>query len=120
MVELSKEAQELLLRVQTQNQQLQDIMLQKQSFELKSSEIDEALVEIKDKNEVYREVAGLLIKADKEKVKNDLEEEKEAISVRKKQINKLETELKNELEESQKKLMEMVQENKSTGQFSAG
>ena len=109
MVELSNEAQELLLKVQTQNQQLQELIAQKQNIEIQRMEIEEAEKEIKDKEEIYREVAGLLIKTDKKKAEQELEEEKEVISVRKKQIEEREEQLKKELEENQRKLMNSIQ-----------
>lgn len=120
MVELSNEAQELLLKVQTQNQRLQDLIIQKQNFEMQNSEVEEALKEIEGREEIYKEVAGLLIKTDKEKVKKDLEEESEMIEVRKKQIDTREKQLKKELEEDQKRLMAIIQGAQKTNQPRAG
>lgn len=112
MVELSEEAQSLLLKIQTQNQQLQELIAQKQNLEMHKQEIDEAMREINNKEEVYRELAGVLIKADKENIQQELEEEKEMISVRKKQTDSKEEQLKTELEDDQKKLMSFVQNTK--------
>lgn len=115
MVELSNEAQELLLKVQTQNQQLQELIAQKQNIEVQRLEIEEAEKEIRDKEEIYKEVAGLLIKTDKKNVQEELGEQKELISVRKKHIEEKENQLKSELEEGQKKLMAFVQSSKQAG-----
>ncbi len=109
MVELSEEAQSLLLKVQTQNQQLQELIAQKQSFEMHKQEIEEAMKEIENKEEVYKELAGVLIKTDKKNIQQELEEEKEMISVRREQIENREKQLKTELEDDQKKLMGFVQ-----------
>ncbi|OYT43147.1 MAG: hypothetical protein B6U88_01720 [Candidatus Aenigmarchaeota archaeon ex4484_56] len=104
MVELSNEAKELLVNVQTHNQQLQNLIAQKQNLEIQLSEIDEALKEIQDKEEIYKEVAGILIKSDKNKIIEELKEAKEFAEIRKKQINQQEENLKKTLEEEQKKL----------------
>ena len=65
-VELSNEAKELLIKFQAKNQQLQELTAQKQSLELQKLEIEEALKEMEKRDEIYKEVAGLLIKADKD------------------------------------------------------
>ncbi len=109
MVDLSREAQELLLKVQSENQQLQAIMVQRQNVEMQEVEINDALKEIKDKTEIYKEVAGLLIKADKKKIQDELEESIEFIKIKKKQFSEQEALLKKGLEDDQRKLMAMIQ-----------
>ncbi|MCK4730613.1 MAG: prefoldin subunit [Candidatus Aenigmarchaeota archaeon] len=109
MTELSKEAQDLLMKVQMQNQELQEIMIQKQNREMQKIEIEEALKEIKDKTEIYKEIGGILVKTDKNKIQEELEEEKDMISIREKQVNAREEKLKSEIEENQKKLMSFIQ-----------
>jgi len=109
MTELSKEAQDLLMKVQTQNQELQEIIMQKQNKEMQKIEIEEALREIKDKTEIYKEVGGILVKTDKKKIQEELEEEKEMLSIREKQIKTREETLKTEIEKNQKKLMSFIQ-----------
>jgi prefoldin beta subunit len=109
MVELSKDAQDLLMKVQSENQQLQAIMAQRQNIEMQEVEIKDALNEIKDKTEIYKEVAGLLIKADKKKIQDELEESMEFIKIKRKQFNEQEALLKKGLEDDQRKLMAMIQ-----------
>jgi len=115
MVEISKQAQDLLMKVQSENQQLQAIMAQKQSVELQEVEINDAIKEIEGKDEIYKEVAGLLVKAEKKKIKEELEESLEFIKIKKKQFNEQETLLKKGLEEDQRKLMAMLQPSPSGG-----
>jgi len=107
-VELSNEAKELLIKFQAKNQQLQELTAQKQSLELQKLEIEEALKEMERRDEIYKEVAGLLIKADKDKVKKELEEEKELIEIKSKQIENAERKLKAELEKDRDKLEAMI------------
>jgi prefoldin beta subunit len=105
MADLPKEAQELLMAVQARNQQLQAIMAQRQNADLQEIEIKEAIKEIADKEEIYKSVAGLLLKADKAKVKEELDESLELIKLKKKQFSEQEASLKKTLEADQKKLM---------------
>ncbi len=109
MTELPKEAQDLLMKVQMQNQELQEIIMQKQNQGMQKMEIEEALKEIKDKTEIYKEVGGILVKTDKDKIQEELDEEKEMLVVREKQVNTKEEKLKSEMEENQKKLMGFIQ-----------
>lgn len=109
MVELSNEARELLMRFQTQNQQLQELTAQKQNMEMRKMEIDEALKEVENKNEIYKETAGLLMKKDKEQVKKDLQEERELIEMRTKKMSESETQLKEQLQKDRSKLEKMMQ-----------
>ncbi len=109
MVELSNEARELLTRFQTQNQQLQELTAQKQNMEMKKIEIDEALKEIEDKNEIYKETAGLLMKKDKEQMKKNLQEEKELIEIKTKKMNESENQLKEQMQKDRSKLENMMQ-----------
>ncbi|RLJ00803.1 MAG: prefoldin subunit beta [Candidatus Aenigmatarchaeota archaeon] len=109
MTELPKEAQDLLMKVQMQNQELQEIIMQKQNRGMQKMEIDEALKEIKDKTEIYKEIGGILVKTDKDKVQKELDEEKEMLVVREKQVNAKEEKLKSEMEVNQKKLMGFIQ-----------
>lgn len=109
MVELTRDAQDLLLKVQSENQQLQAIMTQRQNVEMQEVEIKDALNEIKNRDEIYKEVAGLLIKTDKKIVQEELEESVEFIKIKKKQFSEQEILLKKGLEDDQRKLMAMIQ-----------
>ncbi|MBN2095739.1 MAG: prefoldin subunit [Candidatus Aenigmarchaeota archaeon] len=115
MVELSKEGQELLMKVQSENQQLQSIMVQNQNIEMQVAEINEALKEIKGKDEVYKEIAGLLVKSDAKKVQEELEETLEFLKLKKKQFTEQESAIKKSLDEQQRKLMGMLQGGKGAG-----
>ncbi|MGC9310404.1 MAG: prefoldin subunit [Candidatus Aenigmatarchaeota archaeon] len=105
MADLSKDAQDLLMKVQSQNQQLQAILAQKQNLDIQEIEAKEALKEIEGREEIYKEVAGLLIKAEKKKIKEELEEALELIKIKKKQFSEQEAALKKDLEGTQSKLM---------------
>lgn len=117
MAEFPKEAQELLMGVQAKNQQLQSLIAQRQNADLQEIEIKEAIKEIADKEEIYKSVAGLLIKADKKGVKDELEESLELIKVKKKQFSEQEATLKKSLEGDQKKLMGFLGGGSGAGQI---
>ena len=111
MVEIQKDAQQLLGQAQLYQQQMQGIMGQKEVLNMQLTEIDkalEALEETKEK-EVFKISGPVLIKTGKVEVKKELNEKKTAISLRIKSLEKGETRLKSQLEELREKLSKNTQ-----------
>jgi prefoldin beta subunit len=108
--EIPKEAQELLIGLQTAQQQFQNIAVQKESFNLQKLEIEKALEELEKskEQEVFKAVGPILIKTDKPAMTTELTEKLETISLRAKTLAKQETKLHEKLQTDQKKLQEML------------
>ena len=95
--------------MQILEQSLQNILMQKQAFQLELNETENALSEISEaKDDIFKIVGQIMIKADKEKTKKELEKKKELISLRLKSIEKQETELTKQLEDLRKEVMEKI------------
>lgn len=94
-----------------QNQQLQNVLMQKQALIIQTKEIEKALEEIsrEDSEEIYRSVGPILVKADKDKVKKDLEEQKEEMELKIKSLEKQEARLKSLMKEGQEKFQSLHQ-----------
>ncbi len=107
---IKKEAEELLIKFQTQNQQLENISIQKQALMIKKAEIEEALKELEESNEenVYKIVGPIIIKYDKEKIKEGLNEEMEDIEMKIKIFEKNEEMLKKSINEIKEKLQKVL------------
>lgn len=104
-----KNLQKDIEQLQTVEQTLQVTMQQKQNFHAQLLEIDNALTEIgKSKDKVYRVVGPIMISAEKDHVKKDLESRKELMTVRVNNIEKQEKKLKERFEALQKELMESM------------
>jgi len=104
-----KEREEILARIQLTEQALQNLLLQKQSFQLELLETENALSEVKStKGDVFKIVGPVLVKAKKEDLIPELEKKKEILEIRIKSIEKQEQEMKEKLtkerEEALKKL----------------
>lgn len=104
-----KEREEILARIQLTEQALQNLLLQKQSFQLELLETENALSEVRaTKGEVFKIVGPVLVKAKKEDLIPELEKKKEILELRIKSIEKQEQEMKEKLtkerEEALKKL----------------
>jgi len=110
--ELSKlppNVQERLLRLQQLQQTLQSIMAQKQQVEMEKSEVDQTLAELTktaDDAVIYKAVGSLLVKAEKAKVSEELNERKSLLDTRSTVIARQEERIKAQVKEAQTKLQE--------------
>jgi prefoldin beta subunit len=110
--ELSKlppNVQEKLLRLQQLQQTLQSIMAQKQQVEMEKSEVDQSIAELaktSDDAVIYKAIGSLLVKAEKAKVTEDLNERKSLLETRSTVIARQEERIKSQVKEAQTKLQE--------------
>lgn len=109
-IKITPEAQQVLMELQALQQQLQTVLIQKETLNIQNMEIDKALEELgKVKNEdVFKAVGPILIKSEKGKLTKELNEKKETIDLRLKSLQKQETRMKERMEESQKKLEDIL------------
>lgn len=104
-------AQQLLLQMQTFQQQYQAAAMQKEGLMLQKLELDKALEELaktKDGEEVYKAVGPILVKSTKAELVKELGEKKETAELRLKSIDKQEEKLKEKLKETQDKLQALL------------
>jgi prefoldin beta subunit len=110
--ELSKlppNVQERLLRLQQLQQTLQSIMQQKQQVDMEKNEVEQTLAELAktaDDAVIYNSVGSLLVKTEKAKVLENLNERKSLLDTRSTVINRQEERIKAQVKESQTKLQE--------------
>ena len=91
---LKKETKEKIQELQTIEQSLQSILIQKQTFQIELSETENAFSEVNNsKEEIYKLVGSILIKADKESTKKELKKKQELLSLRLSSIEKQEKDL---------------------------
>lgn len=110
MPEISEEARKMVGQFQAYQQQLQSILIQKESLKLQSSEIQRALEELektKQKN-AYKIAGQIMISKPVSELKHELNESKEAVEVRMKSLEKTEERITNKLKELQTKLKESM------------
>jgi len=107
-VEMSKQLQDQINRLQQMRMQLQMLMQQRQQVELRLKETEEALTEVENLgNEapIYKSVGALLIKTKgKTEIKKQLKEDKESLELRKTTLEKQEGRTKEKLTELQSKV----------------
>ena len=85
--------------MQMLEQNLQNLLLQKQAFQMEFSETESALQAIEDSgDEVFKIIGQLMIKTEKSKIKEELENKKKMLELRTKTIETQETSLTKQLE----------------------
>ena len=95
------------------DQNLQNLLLQKQQIQAQQIEVDTALEEVfKTKSSVYQIIGPVMVAADTNKVKADLESRKETLILRMKSFDKQETQLKEKAAKLQEEVMQELQKNK--------
>jgi prefoldin beta subunit len=88
---------------------LQNFLLQKQAFEMELLEAESALKEIdKSGEEVYKIIGQLMIKTEKDKIKEELENKRKIIGLRIKSLEKQEKSITEKLEKLREELMKDI------------
>ena len=110
MPEVPEDAKKLVGQFQAYQQQLQSVLIQKESMKLQSSEIERALEELgKSKQKTAYKITGqIMVSKPISELKKELNENKEAIDVRLKSLEKTEKKIGDKLKELQEKLKEVV------------
>ncbi len=100
----------LVAQFQIMQQQLQSVLIQKESLSMSVMEIDRALEELgKTKEEKAYKITGtVMVKKSVEDLKKDLADSKEAVEIRLKSLEKTEKNLTNRLKDLQEKLKEII------------
>ncbi|MEM0231176.1 MAG: prefoldin subunit beta [Candidatus Woesearchaeota archaeon] len=95
-----------IAELQAMEQAFQNLSLQKQNFQLQLAEVESALEQIQNAEKVYKIVGGVMVLADRDAVKSDLESKKEILNLRISSIEKQEEAMKKKASELQKRVVE--------------
>ncbi len=93
-------------QLQSLQQNLQNLVLQKQQVQNHLLEIDSALAELSTTDKAYKIVGKIMLASSKENLIKDLNEKKEVSEVRIKNFKEQENSLQKNIEEVQKEVME--------------
>ena len=104
-MDISKETQESISKLQLIEQNVQTLLMQKQQFQGQLFELESALKELEKTDEAYKIVGNVMIKTDKTALKAELSSKKEIIDLRLKNIDKQEKQMKDKAEALQKEVM---------------
>ena len=111
---MKKEVQEKIVQLQTMEAQLNNIVMQRQTFQSQLYEVENALIEMGDASETYRVVGPLMVASDKPKLEADLKDKKKLLEARSNSLEKEEVGLKERFEKLQTEVMKEIEDEKST------
>ena len=105
-----EEARNLVAQFQNTQQQLQALLIQKESMKVQSMEIDRALEELtkSDQKSAYKISGQIMISKSLEELTKELQETKENVEIKIKSMEKTEERVTNKLKELQSKLKEVM------------
>jgi len=106
----AEETKNLIAQFQNYQQQLQSILIQKESMKIQNLEIERALEELNSTNQknAYKITGQIMVNKPVEELKKELNETKENIDVRIKSLEKNEERLNSKLKDLQAKLKEVI------------
>ena len=109
MPKITQEDQEKIQQLQIFEQNLQNLLLQKQAFQLELNETENALEEVKKtKEDVYKMAGQIMIKVPKKQVEEELGKKKDILSLRTKSIEKQEEQFTQEAEKLKEEVMKKI------------
>lgn len=107
--EMDKQTEQNIAQLQWMEQNINQLMMQRQAFHGQLLEVENALKEIeKTKGTSYRIIGTVMIASDKAEIKKDLETKKEMLELRIKTFDKQEKQLKEKAEELQSSVLKVL------------
>jgi prefoldin beta subunit len=108
-MDMDQETQKKIQGLQMLEQGYQNIVYQKQTFQIEVNETNTALSEVeKSKSDVFRILGQVMVKADKASLKKELKEKSDILNLRMKTIEKQELQMREEIERIRNEIMDKV------------
>jgi prefoldin beta subunit len=108
-MDLDNETKEKIQELQLYEQSFQNLIMQKQAFQIELNETENAITEVSQStDDVFKLVGNIMVKADKEKLKKELAKKKDLLSLRLNSIEKQESELTQEIESLRDEIIKKV------------
>jgi len=101
-----------IAQLQLLQQNLQNIISQKQQMDSQLVELDSALAELKTTPQAYRIVGKLMIAVSKESLFSELQREKEVVEIRVKKFSQQQEKLKSQIDETQREVVSELKKEK--------
>ncbi len=99
-------------QLQLLQQNLQNVLGQKQQLESQLLELDSALTEVKTTEKAYRIIGKIMVASPTEKLSKELQEKREVIDIRLKNFARQEERLKAGLEGAQQEVLQELKQKK--------
>ena len=108
-MQLDEETNKKIQGLQLLEQTFQNLIFQKQTFQVETNEIQTALSEVeKSKSDIFRVLGQVMIKADKNSLKKELKEKLDLLLLRMKSLEKQELVMREDIERLRSEIMDKV------------
>jgi len=105
--------EEKIQNLQAMERGLQQLLLQKQTFQAQLMEIESAQEEIKKSDTVYKIVGNIMLKADRQSMEKELKEKNETLNLRIKNIEKQEESAREKAKKLRGEVLEEIKDKQS-------
>lgn len=109
MAETRKDTEQKIAQLQMLERSLQNLLVQKQQFQIQSAEIDSATKELETSEEAYKIVGSIMVKGNRDILSKELKEKKEILDMRIVSIEKQEKDIRSKAMALQKEVMKELQ-----------
>ena len=107
-MEVSKETEQKIGQLQMFEQSLQSFLGQKQQFQVQLVEIESALGELDNTDKAYKIVGNIMVEADKNELKADLQSKREMLELRIKTMEKQESQVREKASSLQSEILKKI------------
>lgn len=107
-MEVSKETEQKIGQLQMFEQSLQSFLGQKQQFQVQLVETESALNELGSTSKAYKIVGNIMVEADKNELKAELQSKKEMLELRIKTMEKQESQVREKASKLQSEILNKI------------
>ena len=108
MADIPEDAQDKIRQLQMIEQALQQLLMQKQTFQMQMMEVESALKELGGSGEAYKIIGNVMVLTKKEELEKELKEKKETLDLRINSLEKQETKTREKASSLQKDIMSAI------------
>ena len=107
-MEVSKDTEQKIGQLQMFEQSLQSFLGQKQQFQIQLVEIESALGELENTEKAYKIVGNIMVEANKEELKSELQSKKEMLELRIRTMEKQEIQVREKAQKLQSEILTKI------------
>ena len=105
---MNKDTKEKITQLQNLEQNINNLIAQKQQFQAQNIEVENALSQLDSTDKVFSILGNIMVSSTKVNVKKDLKDKQEIINIRLKTMEKQEDKLRAQAKEIQKEVMKEI------------
>lgn len=107
-MDVSKETEQKIGQLQMFEQSLQSFLGQKQQFQIQLVEVESALGELENTGKAYKIVGNIMVEAEKNELKSDLQSKKEMLELRIRTMEKQEAQVREKASKLQSEILKKI------------